>query len=435
MNIKTVTILGANGTMGANVAGIFASFGDAKVFLISRTKKKANEAIEKAVKSVRADAIRNRLIAKDYTEIDKCIANSDLIFESLAEDMKIKKSILNEISEYIRTDAIICTGTSGLSINQLAESLPRHLRKHFIGMHFFNPPYNMSMCELIPSENVSQEMLDKLKEYAEKKLLRTIITIKDQSAFMGNRLGFFLINRAAQLAEKYKNRGGIDYIDAIMGGFSGRNMSPLCTADFVGLDVYKAIVDNIYENINDYNYQTFKLPEYVNKLIKENKLGNKVKEGFYRTEITEKGKKLIYTYDIERQQYRERKKYSFKYVQDMILYLSEGKYDCAAEVLINSEEKEAEICRRLLVEYVLYGLKLNIQIGTSQNDADDAMAEGYAWIPPIAVIEWFGGKEKFLDVVDKLFEESELDFLEIPLLLEYLPKSKYSYEKFLKARG
>lgn len=36
MEIKTVAVLGANGTMGRNIAAIFASFGKAKVFLATR---------------------------------------------------------------------------------------------------------------------------------------------------------------------------------------------------------------------------------------------------------------------------------------------------------------------------------------------------------------------------------------------------------------
>lgn len=35
-SIKVVSILGANGTMGRNIAAIFASFGNAQVYLISR---------------------------------------------------------------------------------------------------------------------------------------------------------------------------------------------------------------------------------------------------------------------------------------------------------------------------------------------------------------------------------------------------------------
>lgn len=41
MNIKTVTVLGANGTMGRNVSAIFASFGQAKVYMMCRNMKKS----------------------------------------------------------------------------------------------------------------------------------------------------------------------------------------------------------------------------------------------------------------------------------------------------------------------------------------------------------------------------------------------------------
>ena len=69
MNIKTVTVVGANGTMGSNVAGIWASFGGAHVYMISRTKEKSEEAIKRAAKSVRADAIKQNMEAKDYSDL------------------------------------------------------------------------------------------------------------------------------------------------------------------------------------------------------------------------------------------------------------------------------------------------------------------------------------------------------------------------------
>lgn len=41
MEIKTVAVLGANGTMGRNIAAIFVSFGKAKVFLATRSLDKS----------------------------------------------------------------------------------------------------------------------------------------------------------------------------------------------------------------------------------------------------------------------------------------------------------------------------------------------------------------------------------------------------------
>ena len=66
-NIHAVTIVGANGTMGKNVAAIFAAFGHAQVYLISRTKEKSIQAKDKAYKSVRAESIKERMIAADYS--------------------------------------------------------------------------------------------------------------------------------------------------------------------------------------------------------------------------------------------------------------------------------------------------------------------------------------------------------------------------------
>ena len=49
VRIKTISVLGANGTMGRNIAGIFASYGNAKVYLITRTMEKSRIAISKAI--------------------------------------------------------------------------------------------------------------------------------------------------------------------------------------------------------------------------------------------------------------------------------------------------------------------------------------------------------------------------------------------------
>ena len=65
MKIKTVTVVEANGTMGANVSAIFASFGNATVYMVSRDKEKSKKAAVRADKSVKADGITSHLIAAD----------------------------------------------------------------------------------------------------------------------------------------------------------------------------------------------------------------------------------------------------------------------------------------------------------------------------------------------------------------------------------
>lgn len=201
MQIKTVTVIGANGTMGRNISAIFASFGGAKVYMVARDIKKAENAIGKAAQSVKATSIADRLIAADYSVLGQCVAESDLIFEAVFEDIAIKKDVAQMVSKSMRPDAIACSGTSGLSITTLSEQYPEQLRNRFFGVHMFNPPYSLNLCELTSTKYSNMELYDKLGEYLDEVLYRTVVKVKDSPAFLGNRIGFQFINEVLQYAE------------------------------------------------------------------------------------------------------------------------------------------------------------------------------------------------------------------------------------------
>ena len=378
--IKVVTVLGASGNMGCNVSALFAAFGDAKVYMMCRRKDPAY--IEKAVKSVRADSIRKNLFLVDYSELEHCVKESDLVFESVAEDLALKEEINAKVDKFLRDDALFVTGTSGLSIEHLSKSLAEKNRSRYFGMHFFNPPYSMPLCELIFTKNNDAELIENTKQYLKKQLLRTVVVVNDRPAFLANRIGFFFINAALQLADQYKEMGGIDYIDAIFGTFTGRNMSPCKTADFVGLDVHAAIVNNVYDNSNDEMHEYFKLPEYVNKLIFEKKLGRKCGSGLFKTEILPNGEKVELVYDIELDAYRNKNIYNFSFSRRMKKYLKNGDYEAALEALKNDGTIEGKICLDLLKKYVEYSKLMSADLNGGLKAADHAMATGFNWCPP-----------------------------------------------------
>ena len=434
MKIRTVTVIGANGTMGCNIAGIFAAFGECKVYMVARNKDKAESAREKAAMSVKGETVENNLIPASYSELESCIKESDIIFESVAENMDLKREINQMINQYADAHQIICTGTSGISVNRLSECFKEQLKKRFLGIHFFNPPYNMTLCEMIPGQHTDKTMVEELKEYLNEKLLRTIVQVKDSPAFLGNRIGFQFINEAIIYAEKYKYSGGIDYIDAILGQFTGRSMAPIVTADFVGLDVHKAIVDNIYASTNDYAHETFRMPDFLNSMIAKGDLGRKAGKGLYQTVKNPDGTKRYYVYDILKDTYREKYNYSFPFVEDIIASLRVGDYNKAFRDLLDNHSEEAEICVGFLVRYVIYALKVTKEIGDTIAAADDVMAAGFNWVPPLAVIDAFGGEKAFLELCESRLDTSMLNKLDIYSLISDLPKSEYDYRRFFRAK-
>lgn len=433
MNIKTVTVVGASGTMGSNVSAIFASFGNAKVYMISRNIESSKKAILKAIKSVRADSIANNLVAADYSMLEKCVSESDLVFESVVEDLNVKLDITQKIAKNSKQNAILCSGTSGLSITTLAESLPENMRGNYFGVHMFNPPYNMTLCELITTKYTSKDVKENLKNYLKNKLYRAVIEVKDEPAFLANRIGFQFINEAMQYAEKYKDNGGIDYIDSILGCFTGRAMAPLVTADFVGLDVHKAIVDNIYSKSNDYAHDTFILPKFAQKLIEDGKLGKKSGEGLYKTEVSESGVKTIKVYDINTDEFRLRNKYAFPFAEKMKEYLRNGDYSDAFEVLISNHSQEAEICLHFLLNYIIYSLVTIKNVAFDIHEADSSMSTGFNWCPPLAMIDAFSSVIDIKSLIKDRFDSEILNAINIDELLSSVKKSKYDYRPYFKS--
>jgi 3-hydroxyacyl-CoA dehydrogenase len=432
--IKTITVLGANGTMGCNVSGIFASFGNAKVYMVSRSMDKSYKSVERAAASVKADAIKTNLIPADYSMLSNCLSESDLIFESVAEDYNAKSDINKEIIKYAKENSIICTGTSGLSIKLLAEAFPENLRKNYFGLHFFNPPYNMVLCELIPSDYTDRDMLNKINNYITNTLHRTLVEVKDSPAFLGNRIGFQFINEALQYAEKYMDNGGIDYIDAILGQFTGRSMPPLVTSDFVGLDVHKAIVDNIYKNIYDYARDTFILPDFTVELINKGLLGRKTNGGLYKREVKENGIKRDMVYDIASNTYRDKMEFRFPFAEKMVSSFKVGDYKTAFNGLINNHSNEAEICLDFLLKYVIYALNTADLVGDGIKSADDVMATGFNWCPPLAIIQAFSGVDQFKKLVMERINKQILKQIDLEKLLVNAGSSCYDYRIYFRAK-
>ena len=242
-NIERVVVLGANGTMGFGSAALFTQAVPHVTFL-ARTRAKAEEGIASAVSQVRSPTVANRSTAGDYeNDLEAAVGQADLIFEALTEDMALKKDMFDRVEAARRKDSIVATVTSGLSINSLCEGREESFRRNFVGLHFFNPPNVIVGTELIAGHDTDPDLVDFVEAFSRYRLGREIVRTEDTPAFAGNRVGFKLLNEAAQLAEQL----GPLLVDRIVGPYTGRALTPLATIDLVGWDIHRAIVDNVYE--------------------------------------------------------------------------------------------------------------------------------------------------------------------------------------------
>ena len=138
--------------------------------------------------------------------------------------------MFDRVEKVRRDDSIVATVTSGLSINDLAEGRSDSFRKHFLGLHLFNPPNVIVGTELIAGRDTDPQVVDFVEAFARVRLGREVIRTNDSPAFAGNRVGFKVLNEVAQLAEQL----GSALVDRIIGPYTGRALTPLATIDLVG---------------------------------------------------------------------------------------------------------------------------------------------------------------------------------------------------------
>ncbi|MFN3603366.1 MAG: 3-hydroxyacyl-CoA dehydrogenase family protein [Leptonema sp. (in: bacteria)] len=429
--IKTATVLGANGTMGAGSAAILAAFGNIKVYMIARTIEKANEGIERAVDSIRSDVIRKNMIPKTYEDLEECVSESDWVFEAVAESYNAKLEVNKRISKSGKQGTIVSTVSSGLSIEKLASQFDEDGQKYYYGTHFFNPPYKLILCELITHPKNDPNFTEEFAKYLEKVLNRHVVICNDKPGFAGNRIGFQFMNEAAIYAEKIKDKNGIYFIDQILSGYTGRAMSPLSTIDLVGLDVHKAIVDNIYENTNDSAHDTFFLPNFIKELIEQGALGNKTGKGIYKKEKDSEGKSYIKIYDIQKKDYVDLPKLDLSFKNKAVQYIREADYRNLGNHIKNSTGEEAELVQYFIARYISYALSLVPEV-TDIKGVDGAMGFGFNWVPPTAWIDILGGIEETKKFIEKKGLEIPPAFknLKTPA---YTLKGKLDYRQLYRA--
>ena len=147
--IDHVVVLGANGTMGFGSGGLFTQ-AVPRVTFLARSREKAAEGVAAAVKQVRSSSLASRTDVGDYdNDLESTLADADLVFEALAEDMDVKREMFERVDGARRPDSIVATVTSGISINALCEGRSDSFRRNFLGLHFFNPPNVIVGTELI----------------------------------------------------------------------------------------------------------------------------------------------------------------------------------------------------------------------------------------------------------------------------------------------
>ncbi|MBM4421537.1 MAG: 3-hydroxyacyl-CoA dehydrogenase family protein [Chloroflexi bacterium] len=384
--IDHVVVIGANGAMGYGSGALFTQ-AVPRVTFLARTKEKAEQGLKAAINQVRSATVGTRVDCGGYDDaLPAAVAKADLVFEAVTEDFEVKRQIFDLVDRHRRADGIVATVTSGLSINALAEGRSESFRRNFAGLHFFNPPNVIVGTELIPAKDTDPALVDFLDVYSTKRLGRVMVRTADRPGFAGNRVGFKVLNEAAQLAEEY----GPLLVDRVVGPYTGRALTPLATIDLVGWDIHRAIVDNIHRNAPDEVHATLKLPAYMQALIEKGVLGAKTKGGFFKVE-----NKVRMVLDPKTGAYQpeaEVKLPDLSYIKEIARLHHDGRYTEAMAAFAAAPGDMAKLARKVVAGYLSYAFHRVGEVTETIDGIDDIMGFGFNWAPPSVLVDVLGAK-------------------------------------------
>lgn len=201
------------------------------------------------------------------------LGDCDLVIEAATENEEIKRKIFTALTPMLKSDAMVASNTSSISITRLASGTDRPER--FIGIHFMNPVPRMQLVELIRGIATEDPTFEAAKQFISN-LGKTVTVAEDFPAFIVNRILLPMINEA--IYTLYEGVGSVEAIDTAMKLGANHPMGPLQLADFIGLDTCLSVMQVLHEGLADSKYRPCPL---LVKYVEAGWLGRKAKRGFY----------------------------------------------------------------------------------------------------------------------------------------------------------
>jgi len=286
--VKKIGVVGT-GQMGTGIAIVAARHAGAEVFAMDAWPESLTRSSDFVAKWSGKEVSKGRLTDEDQKLLQKRIRYAslsdtnamkevqelDFVIEAVSENVDMKRDVFRKLQESgLRSDTILASNTSSISITKLAAAVERPER--FIGMHFMNPVPVMKLVEVIRGLRTDDVTLSTTLDLCTR-MKKEHATSEDRPGFVANRILMPYINEAV-----FALQDGIataEDIDKTMKLGTNVPMGPLTLADFIGLDTCLSIMQVLHRDLGDSKYRP--APLLVN-YVEAGMLGVKTKQGFYK---------------------------------------------------------------------------------------------------------------------------------------------------------
>jgi 3-hydroxybutyryl-CoA dehydrogenase len=282
MAISKVMVIGG-GVMGRGISRLMAGAG-IEVTLIDLSDEIIKESLRLLSEEMDSDIEKWGMTVSEKKAILARIKGTtqyddapvvDLVIEAIPEDLEQKRQVFAKLDQVTRSEIVLISHTSTLSITEIAAATKRPDR--VIGLHFLPPVAKIPLVEVVRGLKTSPETINLIKEFVEQNLNKTVVTVYEYPGYVTTRIIVPLLNEAMYvLMEGIASADDID--TAIKLGY-GFHIGPLALADMMGLDEVMKWMENLLHELSDHKYNPCPL---LRKLVRAGHLGRKTGQGFFK---------------------------------------------------------------------------------------------------------------------------------------------------------
>ena len=278
-DIGKVGVVGT-GTMAGGIVEVIAKAGYDVVYVgrseakVAGVRAAIERSLDKAIQRGKLDESAKPEVLGHLTGTTRLddLADVDLVVEAIAEDLKVKTTLFENLDEICKPGALLATTTSSLPIIEMARVTKRP--QDVIGMHFFNPAAVMKLVEVVTTVITSEDVAETARALCAK-IGKVAVSCGDRAGFIVNALLFPYLNDAVRMLEAHYATA--DDIDTAMKYGCALPMGPFELLDVVGNDVSLAIQRELYLEFREPGFAPAPLLEH---LVTAGYLGRKTKRGF-----------------------------------------------------------------------------------------------------------------------------------------------------------
>lgn len=407
-DVRRAVVVGA-GAMGSGIAAQLANAG-VEVWLLdvvpegetTDRSRLAREAIARQVKSagfmlpVFADRVTPGNVIDDVASY----TTADWVIEAVFEDLAVKRDLYATIERHRGADTMVTSNTSTIPLAQLVEGRDPGFVAHFGITHFFNPPRQMPLLEVVAGPDTDPAVVERLITAGDHQLGKTVLRCRDTPGFLANRIGNFWMAVAA--SEALRGGVGIETADAVMTRHFGTPRTGVFGLfDLVGINLVPLIWTSFLRLLPaDDAYHRFDIttdPTFTG-LLERGLVGRRGPGGFTRRQKTPDGP-VDEVLDVANFTYRARHAPT-----DSVLDAKGLRAAC------DTQSPGGRYAWAVLRELIDYCCTTAPQIADHVGLIDDAMTLGYAWqAGPFALADRVG--------LDWLIERFEAEGRPVPPLL------------------